>query len=115
MINRASILTRFHVAPSQTFNRRNPKSHALPCGRVRGVHEDARGNETSKCHGLFNPDDDVVASATSIVPEVVIEAHFRHLPGFEQRDHFLRPARFVQPSGVGRSSSRKTLMVFLPS
>lgn len=44
-------------------------------------------------HGLFNPNDEVVSSPASIVPEVVAEADVGHLPRFEKRDHFFRPAR----------------------
>jgi hypothetical protein len=55
------------------------------------VDRHPRRLEAAKRNFLFDPQDDVVAGATLVVPKVVIETQLHDATGFQKLDRLIRP------------------------
>jgi len=71
------------LATGQPLNGEHASPHLVSRRRIRGVHDDFWRLELAQRDGLFNPKDDIVASAPGVISQVMVQADFLDGPGFE--------------------------------
>lgn len=91
----------FGAATREAANALDAQFHFLTRRRVRGVDSDLGWLETPGCDRLLDPQDHVVARATFVIAEVVIQADRGHLAPFKKSDGLFRPPHRNPPRRRG--------------